>query len=94
MYRIGGDEFLIIIKNINNISDVQPLITELHEKLQQPALIGGQTMSISLSIGAAMAPDHSKSEKLIKLADVAMYHAKTNQLAGCCYFNSELLELY
>lgn len=75
--RHGGDEFLLLLNNINHMSDVAHFSTKLATVLAQPYLIDGHVVSLSASIGIALFPDHgSKPECLISHADAAMYQAK------------------
>jgi diguanylate cyclase (GGDEF)-like protein len=77
VFRIGGDEFLVLAKNIVNISDVHSLVDNIVNAFDGPAIIDGEPMDISISIGVAVAPDNANnSSELVEFADVAMYAAK------------------
>ncbi|MCF2847233.1 diguanylate cyclase [Pseudoalteromonas sp. ACER1] len=77
VYRYGGDEFVIITHNIANYRYVNAMITHLLARFDNPFVLEQLTLNISLSIGVALAPDHSLNHQhLLKLADQAMYHAK------------------
>jgi len=75
--RIGGDEFIVIIEDVNDINDVNTSLTELLKVIEAPILIDKQSVSVSASIGIAMYPeDADDAEHLIRNADIAMYSAK------------------
>jgi len=77
VYRYGGDEFVIITHNIAKYRHINAMITHLLARFDNPFVFEQLTLNISLSIGVALAPDHSLNhQELLRLADQAMYHAK------------------
>lgn len=75
--RIGGDEFVLIAKDIKHQKNVENLAKKVQKKVKQILEIEGQTFSMSLSMGIALYPKHgTKSKELIKSADIAMYEVK------------------
>ena len=75
--RIGGDEFTVILANVEKEENVAQISKNIIYKLQQPFDIAGKEASIGASIGIGMFPqDGSNSEELLKNADIAMYQAK------------------
>ena len=77
VYRYGGDEFVIITHNIAKYRHINAMITHLLARFDNPFVFEQLTLNISLSIGVALAPDHSLDhQELLRLADQAMYHAK------------------
>lgn len=75
--RIGGDEFIIILSNISDISVVKTIADNLIRKISQPVLIDQTDVAVSASIGIALYPDHGDtSEQLMRVADKAMYEVK------------------
>lgn len=75
--RIGGDEFVIIVNDINSIQDIIKFAEKIQGIFQQPFDILGQPTSVTTSIGVAVYPLHgTKIETLMKKADMAMYAAK------------------
>lgn len=77
--RIGGDEFIVFVRNVRNPEDQIKQAKKLHEVLRQPVVIDGKTINKSASIGIALYPDHADSyEKLIECADEALYKVKDN----------------
>jgi len=75
--RIGGDEFVIIVSNINDCSEVSILAQRIIKKLSQPITIENHTIQIGASIGISCYPKNGKdSEGLYRLADSALYASK------------------
>lgn len=77
--RFGGDEFVLILTDINKTEDAAPVAKKVLETLGKPVDLDGNDASIGASIGIAMYPDHGLSaEDLLKQADIAMYTVKEN----------------
>ena len=75
--RFGGDEFTIILQELELASDAKPVAEKLLECLEKPFILGDQEGHISGSIGIAIYPDDGSSvDLLLKNADIAMYRAK------------------
>jgi diguanylate cyclase (GGDEF)-like protein len=75
--RIGGDEFTVILNEVNNIFHVEILAQEILDALARPFSIGGQEVYISASIGVTLYPqDAATPADLVRNADQAMYEAK------------------
>ncbi len=92
VFRIGGDEFLVLAKNIVNISDVRALVDNIVDAFDEPAIIQGEHMDISISIGVAIAPDNANnSSELVEFSDVAMYAAKREKDAISQMFDTGML---
>ena len=74
-YRIGGDEFAVIINRTN--FDSQKICREFHELVDQWHS-EGLVKRLSMSVGIAKSSDYEsvEIEKLIEYADMAMYHEK------------------
>jgi len=77
--RIGGDEFLIIMPKINDISIVERIGTNVITSVKKPIHWKGEQVSVGASVGIAIYPRNGDdAKKLIKKADQAMYEAKRN----------------
>ncbi len=76
--RRGGDEFMLVLPEIVETSQVAQVANRLHEMLRMPFLVNGQELFLSASIGASIFPDDGEdANTLQRNADVAMYRAKT-----------------
>jgi diguanylate cyclase (GGDEF)-like protein len=75
--RMGGDEFVVLIENGENLKDISACARRLVEQLSAPYLLGQKDCHVTLSIGISVFPsDGNDSQALLKAADVAMYRAK------------------
>jgi len=75
--RLGGDEFTILLSEINNVEDAIQIAQRIIESLSKPCELDGHELVTTTSIGIAIYPnDGDSAEELIKNADAAMYTAK------------------
>jgi len=75
--RQGGDEFLIVLKNVRDTESITVVTEKILARLAEPFEIDRHELSISLSIGIAVYPDDGKDfDTLLKQSDTAMYQAK------------------
>jgi diguanylate cyclase (GGDEF)-like protein/PAS domain S-box-containing protein len=75
--RIGGDEFVAVIENVNNIEDGELVLKRLLKAASEPIAFMGGELQITVSIGATIYPhDGSDADQLMRHADQAMYIAK------------------
>ncbi len=75
--RLGGDEFAVILPGVRGAADMERPTRLLMELLRNPLQYGGNSVSISASVGAALYPqDDEDAGQLLKNADIAMYRAK------------------
>jgi diguanylate cyclase (GGDEF)-like protein len=76
--RIGGDEFAIVQVGIAGLDDPSDLAQHILDVLTDPYEVEGHQINIGASIGIAMAPrDESAGALLLRLADIALYRAKS-----------------
>jgi diguanylate cyclase (GGDEF)-like protein/PAS domain S-box-containing protein len=81
--RMGGDEFVILLPDCGELSQaISPGAISVAEKIQktlaQPVQLAGHEVSVTVSIGIALYPsDALNGSDLVKHADIAMYHAKS-----------------
>ena len=75
--RIGGDEFVAILVDLERLQDAEPLLVRLLRAASIPVHLAGNTLQVSASIGVTLYPeDTSDAEQLLRHADQAMYQAK------------------
>ncbi|GAB3492164.1 hypothetical protein GCM10027399_10650 [Curvibacter fontanus] len=75
--RQGGDEFVLILRELHGIEASLPVLTKIMETLQEPYVCEGNELTTSASLGIALYPqDGSDFDILRKKADMAMYRAK------------------
>ncbi|HSP24734.1 MAG TPA: EAL domain-containing protein [Saliniramus sp.] len=76
--RFGGDEFAIIQAGVKCDDDAQDLAKRILQALTAPFDLGGSAVNVGVSIGIALAPrDGMDRETLMRLADTALYEAKS-----------------
>ncbi|HBF07015.1 MAG TPA: hypothetical protein DHW71_14480 [Gammaproteobacteria bacterium] len=75
--RMGGDEFVVILPDINSDADMHKVCIKIAEAMRKPIKVDMNMLSVTPSIGFCIAPEDGETpEFLLKHADVAMYHAK------------------
>lgn len=89
--RLSGDEFTIILGNIDDQLSVQPICQELLDTLAQPFQLDNEKVFLTASIGVTFYPQDSKDiENLQRNADQAMYAAKAEGSNRFNFFTPEL----
>ena len=75
--RIGGDEYVIILTNVDEATEAVKLAENIIKIINKPIKINEHTINIGASIGISIYPDHTEDEEvLIKIADTMMYESK------------------
>jgi diguanylate cyclase (GGDEF)-like protein len=75
--RLGGDEFVLLWSNIVEESDCIRALERILDKISEPMLIEGESVTVSASIGVTLYPDDNvDADSLLRHADHAMYTAK------------------
>ncbi len=77
--RWGGDEFTVLLTEIENIEEASKIARRILQEVKKPFEIEGQAFYVTSSIGIAIYPENGKEvDTLIKNADSALYLAKRN----------------
>lgn len=94
IYRLGGDEFIIILKDLKLDMDAGMVAEKLIEVVSRPYSIQDQVVNyLTISIGIALYPkDGADRETLTSNADLAMYEAKKHAKNNFKYFSKELTQ--
>ncbi len=75
--RMGGDEFTVILTDIESANDALECASRIQESLTQSVEIAGRDVYTTVSMGISIYPDHGTDvETLVKNADAAMFKAK------------------
>lgn len=75
--RIGGDEFILLLTDVEGVPDIEMGLARILEAVAQPFQIEGNEVSVSASVGVTHYPcDKSDADALLRHADQAMYEAK------------------
>ena len=89
--RQGGDEFVIMLPNLDDLSDIVQVLDKLIESIASPYKLDNHSMHVTTSIGVSVYPqDGSNSETLLKNADMAMYQAKEAGRNSYRFFTQEM----
>jgi diguanylate cyclase (GGDEF)-like protein/PAS domain S-box-containing protein len=75
--RMGGDEFVVILRDVNGTATVSDTSARITQALSAPMVVDGRTLVTTVSIGVSLYPrDGSDMGELLRHADTAMYQAK------------------
>ena len=90
--RAGGDEFLLLLRNISSVEEIEGLIARWMSALSQPYQLTGLELHVSPSIGIARYPtDGTAAEELLARADEAMYFAKRSGRKTFRFFDASVM---
>ena len=90
--RMGGDEFLVMIEDLNDSMTISEIAERVRVKLAQPFIIEGVEILITASVGISIYPtDGETPQALLQSADMAMYRAKAQGGDAYRFFSVELL---
>lgn len=91
--RQGGDEFIILLPEVDDINDVMYVTNRIIDSFHEPYTIAGQDIFITASVGISLYPQDGKDdETLIRRADMAMYRAKDAGRAGYQLYSDTMEE--
>ena len=75
--RMGGDEFVVVMKDVKNTDKVNEAAERINQALSAPMVVDGRTLVTTVSIGVALYPrDGLDMGELLRHSDTAMYQAK------------------
>ncbi|MFA5529186.1 MAG: diguanylate cyclase [Thiohalomonadaceae bacterium] len=84
--RIGGDEFMVILDDTSGPAEAEVVAHKLIAALREPINVGSHHVRVGVSIGASFYPTSgATSDQLIRRADLAMYHAKSQGKNRVCF---------
>ncbi len=89
--RLGGDEFILLLENIDVLRYAGAVAEKFLNLLAKPIVVDGYEIFITASIGISIFPeDGNDVTTLVKNADTAMYHAKSNGRNGYCFYAADM----
>ncbi|MBB6427633.1 EAL domain-containing protein [Sphingopyxis sp. JAI128] len=89
--RLGGDEFQIILPDVEDRGKLGDMAADIIASLSQPYSVEGSRCIIGASVGVAIAPfDGVSSDDLVRNADLALYAAKGNGRGRFAFYSSDL----
>ena len=92
IFRIGGDEFAILIMGFSDAEDIAPILNQLLKNIRRKIELSGESIVIGVSIGVSISPEHGTCrDSLLKKADMAMYKVKESGKHGVAFFKPEYM---
>ena len=89
--RLSGDEFAILIEDIQDTDNAQHLAERIQEKIRMPFILDRREVFATVSIGIVVSgPNHTGPDDLLRDADLAMYRAKSNGKARSEMFDQTM----
>ncbi len=91
--RIGGDEIILLLTELENTDIVYRIVQRIFEVLEQSVTLDDQELHITASMGCSIYPeDGDNRDALLKNADTAMYRAKQSGRNGFQLYSAEMNE--
>lgn len=89
--RMGGDEFVVILENIDKTNDIFSISTRLLKMLSEPLQLSGHELSIAVSAGGSVFPrDGTDANTLLRYASVALTEARKRRSSIVRFYNSSM----
>ena len=89
--RLSGDEFAVILNDVNGYQDIRQIADNIIEQIQKPFSLGDISVHSSASVGIALYPnDADSADSLLRKADQAMYEVKGSGRNGCQFYTKEM----
>ena len=87
--KLGGDEFILILNQIKNITDTVRIIERVQRILSEPMKIQGSVIKVSCSIGIGVyvVDESLQTSKILNEADSAMYKVKSKGGGSYSFYN-------
>jgi len=91
--RLGGDEFTIVRAELVTLEEITAFGQDLVRAFQQPLVVDGRYLTISISVGSSLYPDHGRdAAALLRASDAALFRAKALGRSQSTVFSPALLE--
>lgn len=91
--RMGGDEFVVVLPDIQSIDDVDGFAQTLVRRISRTMMVNHYELNVTASVGVCIFPDFAEdADRLLERADAAMYESKQNGRNQHQIFNSAMLK--
>lgn len=91
--RLGGDEFAVIVEGISDATQARDAATRFTMALKSPFQVEEQLLALGVSGGLVTSNGHTDETELVRLADIALYEAKSRGRGRIEVFEAEMEEL-
>ena len=89
--RHGGDEFVILLHDLESAENAAQLTSKLLEALHMPFVLQGVTLNLSASVGIALCPDDGETAQLLlSNADSALYRVKASGRSDFSFYHASM----
>jgi diguanylate cyclase (GGDEF)-like protein len=88
--RFGGDEFGVLVEDASGGEAIMELAEQIASVLARPMALAGERMTLTASIGVALADGQCGPADLLRNADLAMYAAKRDNKGGYALYEAEM----
>jgi diguanylate cyclase (GGDEF)-like protein len=91
--RLGGDEFTLVYEDVGSEQAIHETGLRLVQAFQQLLAVDDRDLSVSVSVGASIFPEHGRdAAELLRAADSALFRAKELGRSRLAVFTPELIE--
>ncbi|OYU28662.1 MAG: hypothetical protein CFE41_05050 [Burkholderiales bacterium PBB2] len=91
LMRLGEDQFLVLLEEVAERREVQPVLDQILLLLEQPFEVDGEALFVHLSMGVARFPEDGEDvDSLLRAADSAMHRAKQRAGSACEFFEPRM----
>lgn len=91
LFRLSGDEFIILMPNVSGEEDVEKIVSKIFAKLRTPYTIENYKFHITCSMGIKIFNGNSATlEDILKKADTALYQAKEQGRNTYVFYNEKM----
>lgn len=94
LFRIGGDEFIILISHYTSREDIEKKAVDIIRAFKTQFEVTGNPLYVTVSIGVSLYPEHGTDvETLLKNADIAVHKAKETGKNRIVFYNEPMNEI-
>jgi diguanylate cyclase (GGDEF)-like protein len=91
--RFGGDEFIILLSDLREMSEVEEYIYRIKTALEDAFLLENKENHLEYSMGVTRFPfDSNDANELLMYADTALYQVKQAGKNSCLFYNNAMQE--
>jgi diguanylate cyclase (GGDEF)-like protein len=93
LFRLGGDEFTVLLVDIRDATEAAEAAARIARALEQPVEVGGREVMVRASLGISVFPGHGTDvTTLMQHADIAMYSVKRAGKGDFAFFDTAMVQ--